>query len=279
MHRPLAIALLVFSVTGDTGTCDEGQSTPWQQLFRRLACPLLRRLNISLSICSASRFEQSRHNGVAVLPSTSAPEVDVPNPRLLVHVRGAVQMRDIPLHSGVVQPSGAHSYNETELLSGDVEAEMRRLKLQVDLTFRKEERLMRWYGLTDGMAVLELGCGPGWTTLRFAEALPASSITCVEKSPRFVAEARRKLDAAGVSSARVTFVHAVAEESGLPDASYDMATFRFVLQHLRQAAAARTATTVLTLLVLWQKRIGCCVLVAYSSSWRQMTCEPLLSQS
>ena len=39
---------------------------------------------------------------------------------------------------------------------------------------------MRGHGLRDGAALLELGCGPGWSTLKFAEALPASRITCVE---------------------------------------------------------------------------------------------------
>eukprot|EP00966_Prymnesium_polylepis_P084312 1951604-Prymnesium_polylepis.1 len=67
----------------------------------------------------------------------------------------------------------SHSYNESELLGGDVDGEVARLGRQVDATFAKELRHMRWYGVADGMRLLELGCGPGWSTLRFAEALPS----------------------------------------------------------------------------------------------------------
>ncbi|KAL3926812.1 MAG: hypothetical protein SGPRY_003125 [Prymnesium sp.] len=84
-----------------------------------------------------------------------------------------------------------------------------------------------------GMRLLEFGCGPGWTTIKLANALPSSRITCVEKSARFVVLARAKLKAAGLTP-RTSIVHADANATGLDDGSFDFVTFRFVLQHLRQ---------------------------------------------
>jgi len=114
---------------------------------------------------------------------------------------------------------------------------------------------MRGHGLLNGAALLELGCGPGWSTLKFAEALPDSRVTCVEVDEGMVrrpASLRAVLALAlpphprartlQVRAARVllaghaqvTVRHGLAQRTGLPSASFDFVTMRFLLQHLRR---------------------------------------------
>ena len=122
---------------------------------------------------------------------------------------------------------------------------------------------MRGHGLRDGAALLELGCGPGWSTLKFAQALPQARLTCVEvdegmvRRPHALApcspigprprarphpRARPALAPPQVRAARallagherVTVRHGLAQRTGLPCASFDFVTMRFLLQHLRR---------------------------------------------
>ena len=123
-----------------------------------------------------------------------------------------------------LRPSKGDSYNESEAMAaGGVEAEVVRLRGQLELSFAKELRLMRWHGLADGTDVLELGCGPGWSTAALAEALPSARITCVERSAAFVARARALL---GPAASRARVVRGSAEATGLPPASFDFVTAR-----------------------------------------------------
>ena len=130
---------------------------------------------------------------------------------------------------------------------------------------------MRGHGLRDGAALLELGCGPGWSTLKFAQALPQARVTCVEVDERMVRRphalapcspigarprarphprARPRPRAAPTLALappqvraarellagheRVTVRHGLAQRTGLPSASFDFVTMRFLLQHLRR---------------------------------------------
>ncbi|MGL5064953.1 MAG: rRNA adenine N-6-methyltransferase family protein, partial [Microcoleus sp.] len=62
----------------------------------------------------------------------------------------------------------------------EVEAEIQRLKAQVNLSWDKEARNLQRFGLADGMNVLEAGSGPGFFTEKLLELLPNSSIAAVE---------------------------------------------------------------------------------------------------
>jgi hypothetical protein len=46
----------------------------------------------------------------------------------------------------------------------EFEGEIQRLKAQVLLSWEKEARTLKWFGLADGMNVLEAGSGPGFFT-------------------------------------------------------------------------------------------------------------------
>jgi SAM-dependent methyltransferase len=78
--------------------------------------------------------------------------------------------------------------------------------------------------------VLELGCGAGDLS---AELLRRGArLTAIDISPGMVELARSR--AAGAS-----FVVAPAEETGLPDGSFDLVLGKWVLHHVDVAAAAR----------------------------------------
>ena len=79
--------------------------------------------------------------------------------------------------------------------------------------------------------VLDLGCGPGHTTLLLAGAFPDASIVGLDRSEAFLDEARRQ------APPGVRFVHADVTTPPFPDAPGDLAFARFVLSHL----PARTA--------------------------------------
>lgn len=44
------------------------------------------------------------------------------------------------------------------------QAELERLKVQALMGWKKEFRNLSWYGLQNGMKVLQLGSGPGFVT-------------------------------------------------------------------------------------------------------------------
>jgi protein-L-isoaspartate O-methyltransferase len=62
----------------------------------------------------------------------------------------------------------------------DAQAEIDRLAVQAHSGWDKEARRLAWFGLKDGMSVLELGSGPGFITEQLLALVPTSPITCVE---------------------------------------------------------------------------------------------------
>jgi ubiquinone/menaquinone biosynthesis C-methylase UbiE len=110
--------------------------------------------------------------------------------------------------------------------------------------WRKESRNLAWLGLRDGMSVLDLGCGPGHFTERLAETLPNTAITALDVDPAMIEAARGRL--AERFGGRMTFKQGPAEQTGLPDGSFDFAIARLLFQHLREPLlVAREAHRVL----------------------------------
>jgi ubiquinone/menaquinone biosynthesis C-methylase UbiE len=127
----------------------------------------------------------------------------------------------------------------------DLAAEAERLRAQVLLTWPKEARTLVWFGLRDGMRVLELGSGPGFVTERVLALLPQADLTCVEIDPQLIAVARAYLtDATGPERWRI--LEGSAEQLDLPENHFDFAVARLLFQHLPDpVAAAREAYRVL----------------------------------
>jgi SAM-dependent methyltransferase len=75
-------------------------------------------------------------------------------------------------------------------------------------------------GIAPGAHVLDVGCGFGLETLRLARlASPGGSVAGCDLSTDFLAEARRRADAA---SLEIAFEHARAEALPYPDGSFDI---------------------------------------------------------
>lgn len=100
------------------------------------------------------------------------------------------------------------------------------LSQQVERSWDKEYRNLRWFGLTDGMSVLDVGCGPGHFTERLAAALPLCTVTALDRDRRSLDHARRRL------GGRAVFVEAAADNTGLPSSSFDFVLARLLFQHL-----------------------------------------------
>src|SRR5438045_9724778 len=84
------------------------------------------------------------------------------------------------------------SYKASEM-NEDVEKEVERLRGQALWGWDKESRNLSWFGLTDGMSILEVGSGPGFITEQLLALYPNSHITCVEIDPDLILPAEKYL--------------------------------------------------------------------------------------
>jgi SAM-dependent methyltransferase len=99
------------------------------------------------------------------------------------------------------------------------------LHQQVQRSWSKESRNLQWFGLKDGMSILDLGCGPGHFAERLADRLPTATITALDADERMLGLARLRLPKG------VTVVQASAERTGLPAESFDFVLARLLMQH------------------------------------------------
>jgi SAM-dependent methyltransferase len=117
------------------------------------------------------------------------------------------------------------------------------LRMQVLVSWEKESRNLQWFGLRDSMSILDLGCGPGYFTEFVAELLPNAAITAVEADTAMLDVARQRFRD---ELREIVAIEARAEETGLPDASFDFVIARLLFQHLREpSAVVREAMRVL----------------------------------
>jgi len=121
------------------------------------------------------------------------------------------------------------SYKASEMHT-DVEKEIERLRMQSLWTWEQESRNLVWFGLKDGMSVLELGSGPGYVTEQLLKMLPESHITLLERDPDMVRRSEQYLtpNYAG----RFTIVEGDIMQMELPDDGFDFAFARYLFQHL-----------------------------------------------
>lgn len=111
-----------------------------------------------------------------------------------------------------------------------IESEMNRLKNQAHMGWNKEFRNLKWYGLEDGMDVLELGSGPGYFTEQLVKNLPQAQITALEIDKMLITNAEQMLS--DIPESRLRFVEASVYETGLPDNAFDFAVARLLFLHL-----------------------------------------------
>ena len=81
--------------------------------------------------------------------------------------------------------------------------------------------------------ILDVGCSVGLSTLALQAVYPQSQITGLDLSPYFLAVADYH---AQQSQAHINWLHAPAESTGLPDASFDLVSIFLMCHELPQSA-------------------------------------------
>ncbi len=90
--------------------------------------------------------------------------------------------------------------------------------------------LERFPNCTPTGHALDLGCGPGDVTRRFAAALPGWSFDAVDGSPAMLAEARKR------PNQRINYIDGVVPGASIPRARYDLVLSSSLLHHLHDPA-------------------------------------------
>ncbi|MEO8286829.1 MAG: methyltransferase domain-containing protein [Chloroflexota bacterium] len=125
---------------------------------------------------------------------------------------------------------------DVSTMPGGVDREIARLREQALMTWQREARNLKWWGLEDGMSVLDVGSGPGFVTAELLDMLPSSQVTGLEIDPVMIERADKYL--AGKADGRLQSMLGSIMSSGLPDNSFDFAIARYVIQHLPDPAGA-----------------------------------------
>jgi ubiquinone/menaquinone biosynthesis C-methylase UbiE len=84
--------------------------------------------------------------------------------------------------------------------------------------------------------LLDLGCSVGMSTFALQELYPHAKITGLDLSPYFLAVAHYRSQE---RQANINWVHAAAESTGLPDASFDLVSIFLMCHELPQSATRR----------------------------------------
>ena len=134
---------------------------------------------------------------------------------------------------------GAVSGAGTHYLLGHTESELRRLDLQDTLYRDATIRALRGAGVSQGMRVLDIGCGTGGVSLLAAEIVgPSGSVLGVDRGEAALAVARAH--AAERGAAHVAFMASEIDAFHDPDA-FDTLVGRFVLMHQSDPVAVLSA--------------------------------------
>lgn len=83
-------------------------------------------------------------------------------------------------------------------------------------------------GVTSGMSVLDVGCGPGGLTRELSERVGEENVAAIDPAPQFVAACRERHPAADVRQG-------VAEALPWPDAAFDAALCSLVVAFMKDA--------------------------------------------
>lgn len=92
-------------------------------------------------------------------------------------------------------------------------------------------------------AILDIGCSVGMSTFALQSIYPDAKITGVDLSPYFLAIAHyRQQQQSPPPTQPITWLHAPAEATGLPDASFDLVTAHLLFHELPYSAAIEILT-------------------------------------
>ncbi|MGH9320761.1 MAG: class I SAM-dependent methyltransferase [Vicinamibacteria bacterium] len=119
---------------------------------------------------------------------------------------------------------------EPEYPLGHAESELQRLAVQARYWSEATRELLERAGVSAGMHVVDIGCGPGDVSFLAATlAGPSGSVLGIDRSPDAIATATGRASAAGITGIRFQ----VAElETVVLEQPYDALVGRFVLMYL-----------------------------------------------
>lgn len=129
------------------------------------------------------------------------------------------------------------SYNVSNY-NHDVNQEFQRLRVQANITWKKEAKILSEFGLQDRMSLAEFGSGPGFTSELLLSLLPNGSVTAIELDPIMIQRAEQYQKQQGISEEKLKFIEASIMDTGLPDNSFDFAVARAIFQHLNDPVGA-----------------------------------------
>ncbi len=121
------------------------------------------------------------------------------------------------------------SYNP-DLMPQGFEKELERLRLQATYFWSKERKKLEYFGLKDGMRVLEIGMGPGYVTEQLLKDYPNLEIVGIDINSRFVDLAKKRFK----HDPRVTFVEGSVYSMPFEKEEFDFVYVRLVFQHLKE---------------------------------------------
>ncbi|MDT0454466.1 methyltransferase domain-containing protein [Streptomyces sp. DSM 41527] len=116
------------------------------------------------------------------------------------------------------------------------EYELKRLREQALVFWPKELRNLQQLGLRPDMDVLDAGSGPGFIAEQLLENVPEGTVTGLELDAGLFAQSRSYL--AAYEGRRLNLVQGSITDAPLPDARFDLALARLVLQHIAEPAQA-----------------------------------------
>ncbi|MEM8711830.1 MAG: methyltransferase domain-containing protein [Planctomycetota bacterium] len=120
-----------------------------------------------------------------------------------------------------------------EYVLGTNDSELDRLRFQAGVWSDMAEAALDRAGVTAGMTVLDLGCGPGFVTEALARRVgPTGHVVALDESPRWHAAMEERTFAAPVER-----VESTVEEADLGEARFDAVFSRWVFSFLGDAAA------------------------------------------
>src|SRR5215203_2406576 len=97
---------------------------------------------------------------------------------LITHKEATMQMQAIE----ETHEDNRGAYRIAEM-PGGVDIEVERLRQQALLAWSEEARQLKWFGLRDGMSILDVGSGPGFVSAQLLDMLPNSTVTGIELDP------------------------------------------------------------------------------------------------
>ncbi len=118
----------------------------------------------------------------------------------------------------------------------DKSQELMRLQKQAGLAIQAEMAMWKMAGLTDGMSVLDVGCGPGIISCSLADILPNGKITGLDLSEELLSQA--SVNQKQLELQNLSFVQGSIYNPPFEGETFDFVYARFVFQHLQNPAKA-----------------------------------------